>query len=307
MSEGRSAGILPGVSKVLVTGATGFIGRHLVARLEAMGKSVACFSRTTGGDIARDMLPFDGVDHVFHLAARTGVMAAREDPVAFVETNALGTARVLEQCRRHGCGLTHVSAYVYGPTTPTPIAEDHPISTSNPYALSKLLAEQICDFYAESYQVPVVILRPFNVYGPGQSKNFLVPFILGQLLDPACEAITVKDLKPCRDYIYVSDVIDGMMQSVGLPSGSVFNLGSGEATSVEDIIKLAMMVSGVTKPYAATGEPRPNEIDTTIADISKLRRITGWSPRVSLAVGLRQMLESMPSHAKPRHHLPGLS
>lgn len=147
MEEIQLNGILPGIFKVMVTGSTGFIGRHLVARLEALGKTVVTPSRRDGYDLLHDTLPFDGVGHVFHLAARTGVIPAWETLLSFLEINTLGTARILEQCRQHGCGLTYVSSYVYGERSEhLPIDENQPTAATSPYALSKLLAEQICAF-----------------------------------------------------------------------------------------------------------------------------------------------------------------
>src|SRR5438270_91180 len=161
---------MPGMGKpdeagpVLVTGASGFIGRALAARLEQTGQSVVRVSRAHGFDILRDGLPLDGVRHVFHLAARTGVAESWDEPVAYFDANALGTARVLEQCRRHGCGMTFLSAYVYGPPQRLPIAETEPVEPNNPYALSKSIGEQLCAFYSRFYGLPVVALRAFNVY-----------------------------------------------------------------------------------------------------------------------------------------------
>jgi nucleoside-diphosphate-sugar epimerase len=291
--------ILPGISKVMVTGSTGFIGRHLVARLEALGKTTVRPSRRDGYDLMQDTLPFDGVGHVFHLAARTGVMSAWEAPVDFLQINTLGTARILEQCRKHGCGLTYISSYVYSTKSEqVPIGEDHPTAANNPYALSKLLAEQICSFYSDNYALPTTILRPFNVYGPGQSRDFLIPFILNQLLDASCGMVRVADLAPARDFIYVSDVVDGILQSTAAEPGSIFNLGSGEVYSVEEIIRLAMMVSGIRKPYTDSGHRRSNEIASPIADSSRLRRAVGWFPRVSLEVGMRRSIESITNRGK---------
>jgi GDP-4-dehydro-6-deoxy-D-mannose reductase len=299
MDETHLKGILPRISKVMVTGSTGFIGRHLVARLEALGKTTVCVSRRAGYDLLYDTLPFDGVEHVFHLAAQTGVMSAWEAPVSFVETNTLGTARILEQCRQHGCGLTYISAYVYGTTCERlPMADEmHPVA-NNPYALSKILAEQICAFYKFNYNVPSVILRPFNVYGPGQSTNYIIPFILSQIGDSKCKMIRVADLAPARDFIYISDVVDGILQSTLAEPGAIFDLGSGEVKSVEDIIRLAMMVSGIHKPYTERGHRRPNEVVSTAADSTKLYNAVGWLPRVSLDVGLRLTLEGTLNECK---------
>lgn len=290
-SAGAARDILPGISTVLVTGATGFIGRHLIARLEAAGKTIVPVSPSLGLDVARDPLPLDGVDHVCHAGARTGVPAAWEDPAAFVETNTLGTVRLLDQCRRRKCGMTFLSAYVYGAPKRIPIREDDPVDANNPYALSKYLAEQACSFFVQAYGMRIVTLRLFNVYGPGQSSKFLIPFIVDQVLDPGRAEVEVLDLAPSRDFIFVADVVDAILQSTRAPTGSVFNVGSGTAHSVEDIVRRVIAAAGADKPYRGKSMRRPNEIDTTVADIGALSEAVGWRPRTSIEEGLRQVIE----------------
>jgi nucleoside-diphosphate-sugar epimerase len=210
-----------------------------------------------------------------------------------LSVNAFGTARVLEQCRRDGCGLTFIGGYVYGVPRRLPIRETDPVKANNPYALSKHLAEQMCGFYASAYGLPVVALRLFNVYGPGQGDDFLIPYVLRQILDPHRCEIEVLDLAPSRDYVYVSDAVEGILQSTRALPGSVFNLGGGHAYSVREIIERACAAAGIVKPYRATGSQRRGEIDSTVADIAALRDAVGWFPRVNLDSGLRETIESM--------------
>ena len=286
------SGILPEVDRVLVTGSTGFIGRALARRLEAMGKNVVHASRNWWTEAGRES-PNQRVGHIFHLAGRTGIVEAWDDPVGYLDTNALGTARVLELGRSHGCGLTFLSTYVYGIPKRLPISETDPVQPNNPYALSKHIAEQLCAFYCQFYGVPVVSLRLFNVYGPGQREDFLVPFVIRQILDAARPEIEVMDLTPCRDYVYLSDVIDAVLLATRAGPGSVFNLGSGYAYSVEEIIQRASAAAGIYKPYRCRNVPRRGEIDKTVADTRALAQAVGWRPRVSIDSGLRQVVESM--------------
>jgi nucleoside-diphosphate-sugar epimerase len=286
--------LLEGVGKVLVTGASGFIGRQLVARLLDLGLSVVSVSRSEGSDIVRDRLPLKGVDHVFHLAARTGVSEAWDSPLEFLSINLMGTAKVLEQSRGL-CSVTFASAYVYGNPQKIPIPETEPAKVRNPYALSKLLAEQVCEFYARFYGMQVVVLRLFNVYGPGQHNRFLIPFILQQILDPSQPEILVKDLQPSRDYVYISDVVEALLVSTRAPAGSVFNIGSGVSYTVEDIIARASCAAGIFKPYRATGERRTHEIFKTCADVAAIQREVDWKPKVTIDEGLRLTIESMRS------------
>ena len=292
MAQHRKRPALKGVHKVLVTGATGFIGRHLVARLENMGKQVVCVSRATGFDITRDRLPLEGVTHVFHLAACVGVEEAWRLPIDYLNTNALGTARVIDQCRGR-CSMTFVSAYVYGNPRRLTIRESDPVDVQNPYALSKLLGEQICAFYARFYEVPIVALRPFNIYGPGQDSRLVIPHIVEQFLDSRRRVVLVKDLAPSRDYVYISDAIEGIILASQVASGSVFNIGSGTTYTVEEIITRVSKISGIRKPYHATGRKRPREIDRTCADITAFRKAVGWRPEISIDTGLRLVIESM--------------
>ena len=290
----HSSSLFTQLHRVLVTGGTGFLGRHLVQRLRAAKIGVVTPNRAQGFDLQRDDLPLNEVDHVFHLAARTGVVEAWHDPVGFFHTNTHGTVRVLDQCRRHGCSLTYVSAYVYGQPQRLPIAETDPVAANNPYAFSKSMAEEACRFFFKNFGLPVTILRPFNVYGPGQGEQFLLTRIAVQAVDRNCQEIVVRDLAPRRDYIFISDAIDAILASLETKSGSLFNIGSGISYSVADAIRTVCRLAGVTKPSRAiVGATRPNEINDVVADITALRAETGWMPRVSFDEGLRQLIEAL--------------
>src|SRR5579863_1870753 len=153
--------------EVLVTGATGFIGRPLSDALERAGCEVIRHS-VANGDIANCALPDSSAKHVYHLAARTFVPDSWSDPRSFYATNVLGTVNVTEYCRRHNASLTMVSSYVYGKPQVLPISEEHPVAAFNPYGHTKLLAEEVCRHYAQQFGIHVTVIRPFNVYGPGQ-------------------------------------------------------------------------------------------------------------------------------------------
>jgi nucleoside-diphosphate-sugar epimerase len=288
--EAEPLGLAPGVRKVLITGATGFLGRHLGTALAAAGIEVVGIARATGHDILRDALPLDGVDHVFHLAAATGVVAAWADPQAVLLTNSHGTIRVLDQCRQRSCPVTFASSYVYGTPERLPVAEHHPVRPSNPYALSKLLAEQSCHAFAVMFGLPVSVLRVFNIYGPGQDERFLVPLILRQVLDRTLPEVVVQDLAPRRDYVHVGDVVRAFTATTRLREFALFNVGSGVSHSVADVIQLACAAAGRTKPGRQTGPVRPADVPDTVADISAIGAALGWAPRISLADGLRGMV-----------------
>lgn len=289
----RSAKAASVADGYLVTGSTGFLGGRLVAKLESQGSRVIRISQSLGIDLTRDDLPLDGVNHVFHLAARTGTAEAWRDPVGFFSTNALGTLRVVEQCRRQGCSVTFLSSFLYAADLAVPAKETDPVSPQNPYSLSKLAAEQICAFYAKRYGLKVVTLRLANIYGPGQRPAFIVPHIVSQVVDESVECIEVLDLSPKRDLLYVDDAVDGIMMAASAPPGSLFNLGSGHGYSVDELIRRALAVSGVDKPYRQTGERRPSDLAQAVADVSAIREALGWRPTTSLDAGLRAVVEDM--------------
>lgn len=278
------------MSRILVTGGTGFIGRALVRAL-AGDHEVVALTRADGDIAHRDTLERAGtVDHVFHLAARTFVPDSWQDPAGFIAANVGGTANVLEYCHRTSASLTFVSAYVYGPPERLPIAEGTPPRPNNPYALSKHLAEQACAFYACHRGVRVTVIRPFNVYGPGQSAHFLIPRIVEQV--QARTEIRVLDLHPKRDYVFLDDLVDALVRTLapGEELHRVFNIGSGESVSVQAVIDTIQQVAGTALPVTDAGERRVQELDDVRADITRARTQLGWTPRTPLRDGIARML-----------------
>jgi nucleoside-diphosphate-sugar epimerase len=141
-------------------------------------------------------------------------------------------------------------------------------------------------FYARELGARAVTLRLTNVYGPGQSDRFLIPRIVGQVLDKQAPEIVVQDLQPRRDFIHVEDAVAGMILSMGAEPGAAFDLGSGIDHSVEEVILLAKRVTGSSKPYRSLGAVRANEIGRTVADARAAREAFGWEPRISLESGI---------------------
>lgn len=280
-------------SRIFVTGHTGFIGRHLSARLEALGTEVVGFSGSTGGNLLTDDLPLAGAGHVFHLAALTFVPDGWADPARILHVNTHGTVRVLDQCRRAGVPLTFLSTFVYGAGAPVPVSESFPPVPNNPYAYSKLAAEEACRFFARTFGMDVTILRLFNAYGPGQSDNFLVPTIARQAADPDVAEIVVADLDPRRDFIHVDDVVNAMICAVGLPGGGTFNVASGTSHSVGDVIEACLRAAGTTKPFRGRGERRANEVMDVVADISAFTAATGWQPQTGFDAGMKSVVEAL--------------
>lgn len=276
-------------NEILVTGATGFLGRHLVAALQSQGCSVRQHS-SADGDIARCALPLENVGRVFHLAAKSYVPDSWKNPQAFYETNVMGTVNVLEHCRQNPAALTLISSYVYGQPLRLPISEDHPLAAANPYAHTKILAEETARFYEERFGVALVIVRPFNIYGPGQTGPFLIPSIVRQALDPSVKEIRVQDLRPRRDYVYVADAVELLLATLRPGVKGVFNLGSGYSASVGEVAELVNQAAGAHKPVVSAGEQRPGEIMDVVADTSRAAVELGWRPRTSLADGIAALI-----------------
>jgi nucleoside-diphosphate-sugar epimerase len=276
---------------IFVTGATGFIGSHLVKRLRDLGYSVIVHS-TAEGNLASCELEYANVGHVFHLAARSYVPDSWADPRAFYETNLLGTVNILEFCRRHRASMTFVSSYVYGRPLRTPVDEDHPLQPFNPYSHSKILAEDACGFYSTHHNLRIAIVRPFNVYGHGQDERFLIPTLMRQALDPASDTIEVADDRPRRDFLYISDLVDLLMTMYRKEASGTYNAGSGNSVGIGELVSILNGLIPRPKQLVSRGESRPQEIADLFADIAKAKRELGWEPSTDLASGLRLMIAS---------------
>ncbi|PDT58065.1 glucose 4-epimerase [Bradyrhizobium diazoefficiens] len=282
--------------RVLVTGGSGFVGRRLVAFLRGEGAEVHAPERNLL-DVAAGSFPDLAVDWVIHLAGRTFVPASWSEPADFYRVNALGTVNVLEYCRRTQAKLIHVSGYCYGIPESLPISETAPLKPNNPYAFSKGAAEEACRFFSECLQTAVMIVRPFNIYGPGQSANFLIPHIVEQAIDPAAAAIVVEDSTPRRDYVHLDDVIGAIESLRRSPKlGGTFNIGSGESYSVAEVAEMVRSAANVSKPFVSRGNRRVNDIPDVIADITAIRDAAGWSPSITLRDGLRDVVTHARAH-----------
>jgi nucleoside-diphosphate-sugar epimerase len=276
---------------ILVTGATGFIGAHLVRALQKAGHQVHSHSGAHG-NIAHEPLDYEGIRHVFHLAAKTFVPESWEKTHSYYEVNVLGTVNVLEFCRHHKAALTLISSYVYGKPHCLPIDETHPVQPLNPYSQTKILAEEVSRYYAMQFGVPVCIVRPFNAYGPGQDCRFLIPKLVAQALDPSCEQFAVSDLRPRRDYLHVHDLVNLLLATLDKPSG-VYNAGSGRSVSIMDLVTMINTLTNSVKPVVSSGQIRREEILDVVADVSKAQRELDWTPRISLIDGLGESIQSM--------------
>lgn len=278
---------------ILITGSSGFIGKALFRRMSEEGVSLLKLNSDNGGICNKKnfaTLVDQPISHVFHLASKTNVPESWVYPEEFLKTNLLGTKNVLDFCQKRSIPLTYVSAYIYGSQNILPIDETRSPNLSNPYAQSKRLAEELCLFYQLAYALPVTIVRPFNVYGPGQADTFLIPTIISQAAKS--NLVTLKTLKPRRDFIFISDLIEALYVIYARrTSHKVYNIGSGKSYSVSEVAHKIVKIMGTPKKIVGTDEERANEIDDCYADISKIKAELGWQPKVSLDQGLRLTLD----------------
>ena len=278
------------MAKVLVTGASGFIGKHLIPTLRANHHDVIEVN-SAAGDITEKATwsSLQAAEVVVHLAGKTFIPDSWRDSAGFLMTNLYGTVGALDYCRQYNARLVFLSSYLYGKPEKLPIPESASLKTNNPYALSKKLAEEACGFYANHFGVKTTILRPFNVYGPGQAASFLIPSIIHQMT--AGNIIRVEDLEPKRDYIYIDDLVDAIMQSVDLDQPfNIFNVGTGVSYSVAEVIHFIQKIKGTNRIVQSNGQRRLEEVMDTQADITKASKVLGWRPKWSLASGLQKIL-----------------
>ena len=279
--------------KIAITGSEGFIGKYLVDELRKTGLELILLDLSLGIDICNwnQLENIKGIDVFIHLANRSFVPDSYKDPKSFYETNIISTLNILELCRKYNSKLIFLSSYVYGQPDYQPIDERHPIRPFNPYAQSKIICESLCEGYSRDFKVPVIIFRPFNIYGIGQNSNFLIPIIIKQAKEGK---ISIKDERPKRDYLHVLDLVNAVnlaIEYVPKKEYEVFNLGYGKSYSVKEIINFVINQSPNEVKYSCLNEFRSNEVLDTIADISKAKTLLKWEPQINLENGLMYMLK----------------
>lgn len=307
--------------KVLVTGADGFIGSHLVEELVRSGCQVRAFVfynsfnswgwledldsnvkdaiEVFTGDI-RD--PY-GVrkavkdcDVVFHLAALIGIPYSYHSPESYVDTNIKGTLNILQAARDLGVSkiVQTSTSEVYGNAKFVPITEAHPLQGQSPYAATKIGADQLALSFHRSFQLPVAILRPFNTYGPRQSARAVIPTVITQALT-SLRQIKLGAVTPTRDFIYVTDTTQGFIACAKADEtiGNVINIGSSFEISIREVTEIILKLIESEAQIVTDGErirPEKSEVERLWADITKAKELMGWEPTHSGIDGLKRGL-----------------
>ena len=301
---------------VLVTGGAGFIGSALVRELVRKGASTIVYDNLLYGYrphlaevedhiqfVYGDVLSWKlhhtikeyQVKYVFHLAAEPYIPLCYDNPEKFFDINVKGTMNVLMACKILGVKrIVHFSSSeVYGTAQYTPMDEKHPTLPLSTYAVSKLAADRLCFVFHREHNIPVLILRPFNCYGPRETQPYVIPEIIAQL----SKGNTVKlgNIKAKRDFTYVEDAAKGaiaIMES-NIPCGEVINLGSNRTYSIEELAHLIGKLMGYDSVEIKIEKSRlrPLDVDMLQCDYSKVKKYTSWDPDVNIEEGLKRTVQ----------------
>ena len=310
------------MKKVLVTGADGFIGSHLVELLVDRGYDVRAFvfynSFNTWGWL--DTFPKEkldkieifagdvrdpngvkeamtGVDTVFHLAALIAIPFSYHSPDSYVDTNVKGTLNILQAARQLGTEriLITSTSEVYGTAQYVPIDENHPLQGQSPYSATKIGADKIAESFYRSFNLPVTIVRPFNTFGPRQSARAVIPTIITQLLSGKKE-IKLGSLTPTRDFNFVKDTANGFLQ-IALSKdtiGEVVNIATQNEISIKDLAdELIRQINPEAKIVCDEQRLRPekSEVNRLLGKNEKILKLTNWKPQYTFAEGLKETIE----------------
>ena len=312
--------------RILVTGAGGFIGSHLVERLVLEGASVKAFVRYNsrndpgllrqlspkilshmeiiGGDLRDAQAMFshiDGCHYVFHLGALISIPYSYLHPAEVAESNFIGTLNVLMACRMAKVDrLIHTStSEVYGTAQHVPIEESHPLQGQSPYSASKIGADKLSESFHSAYGLPVVTVRPFNTYGPRQSARAVIPTIITQAI--AQQTIYLGNLETTRDFTYIDDTVDGFIKAAEAADvdGETINLGTGEEIKISTLAKKIIGIIGSSAHIEIDPirfRPEKSEVFRLLSDNSKALQILGWEPKTTTEQGLKKTIEWIKSH-----------
>ena len=308
--------------KILVTGADGFIGSHLVEELVRRGFDVRAFVLYNSfnswgwldhsepaikknldifaGDL-RDAYgvkqAMKGCDVVLHLSALIAIPYSYHSPATYVETNVMGSLNIVQAARELGVAkVVHTStSEVYGTAVRVPIDEDHPLQGQSPYSATKIGADQLVLSFYRSFGTPVAVIRPFNTYGPRQSARAIIPTVITQILSGK-KQIKLGSLSPTRDLNYIDDTVRAFiaMAESDTVVGQVVNVGSGFEISIGDVANLIVEELAADVEIVTDGQrlrPEKSEVERLLADNSKAKRLLGWVPEYGGLDGFRRGIQ----------------
>ena len=313
--------------RVLVTGAGGFVGSHLVEHLAAYGCQVRCFIHYNAENrigllrelpadlqagleiVMGDLLDPEAlraaaqdVAAIFHLGALIAIPYSYRNPRDVFQTNVMGTFNVMVAARDLGIPrVVHTStSEVYGTARFVPITEEHPLQGQSPYSASKIGADKVAESFHASYGLPVVTVRPFNIYGPRQSARAVIPTIITQALTG--DTVHLGALTPTRDFTFVHNTVEGFIRAAEADAalGGVFNLGSSFEISIGDLARKIIQLTGRDVTLIADEDerlrPGKSEVQRLWADSTRARDVLGWTPRVGFEDGLQRTIDWIGAH-----------
>lgn len=273
---------------ILISGANGFVGSHLTSELYDFEK----FDRNSKSifDLS-SWLSYGEKDYLIFLSARTNISESWKDPYLTYSDNTKSLHMALEYCRKYNVKLIYFSSFVYKIKRKGIYKELDTIKAYNPYALSKISSEKLIEFYCSSFKMDAVILRPFNIYGPGQNNSFLIPHIYKEI-NKGLE-IELLSLNPIRDYIYIKDVVNAVKLIVNssFKGLNIYNISTGIGTSVGELISIIFNVIGKEYKIKEIGDPYQNKIKTAVGDNSLFKSDFNWKPKFNLKKGIKECNE----------------
>lgn len=308
------------MNKILITGAGGFIGSHLVETCVDEGYEVKAFVRYNSKNdcgwlekskskkdieiVSGDIRDYDSVyrtlkdcDTVFHLAALIGIPYSYISPKAYIETNSTGTYNILQASKELGISqvLITSTSETYGTAQYVPINEDHPMVGQSPYSASKIGADQMAISYYRSFNLPVKIVRPFNTYGPRQSARAIIPTVISQILSGK-KSLKLGNLNPTRDLTFVKDTCSGFLEIYKSDKllGEITNIGMGEEIKIGELVKKIAKLLKVevdTDIDEKRVRPESSEVERLLCDNKKIIENTNWKPNYNLDKGLSETIE----------------
>ena len=278
------------MSSVLITGDRGYIGSKLKAYLKKKQLKVFTLKKKIDKNLLNiKKLPLANI--VVHLAAKTNVPDSWEYKNDYIIENVSSTKYMLDYCVKNKSKMIFISSYLYGNTKKIPTNEKSTLKTLNPYSLSKKICEDMCYFYEKNYHLDLIIIRPFNIYGPGQNNLWFISNIINQIKNK--KEITLMSQSQKRDYVYIDDFSDLIYTLIkkNIKKGT-FNLGSGKSYTLKSVVSIIQKISKSKKNIINKNIYRKNDIKETKADIRKLYLKLGWKPKWTLIKGITKIIKN---------------